>query len=493
MSQTSFRNLFKDIAIYGFGELLFRATSIITLPVYTRIFNPSDYGVLSYVLTIINLLSAVVSLGCASAYSLYFFEATTTEARRVVTSTSLAFTAIWSFVIALFCLPFSARLSLWSFNTGQYTWLFMLAFLTVPLGLINTMCGQVLRNQFKAKLFTTLNVVTAALTVGLGIFGVVVMKRGLVGVVGGGLIAACIMLPVRLWTIRDLVRPIFSYPMLRNLLAYGVPLVPMTLAYWVFEVSDRIILGKLSTLEQLGLYAVANTLTSGLAFAHGALGQAWSPHAFKMRTEQPELAPAFFGQVLTYILVGFGILGVGLTVFAPEVLRVLASPKFYPAAAAIGPLALGFVAYASTQVTAAGLSLEKKTGYFALFSWIAAFLNIALNILFVPKWGMLAASWSTAASYVFLTAAYLITSQRFWRVSYEKYRATAVVVLTLTFIVGVVLLPSREFMPGLIIKTVYCLAYIGLLFFFHVLDKRELHGVLAFWREGRVRVVRPEL
>ena len=492
MSQHSFRSFFKDIAVYGFGELLLRATALITLPIYTRIFSPADYGILSYVLTIINLMSAVLALGCNSAYSLYFFEAKTLEEKQIVTSTSLWFIAIWTAAVTLAFLPFAGSISRWSFRTDDYGMLFGLAFLTVPLMLFNSMCGQVLRNQFKARLFTLLNVATAFMTVAFGLYGVLVLKKGLIGVVGGGLLAAGLVLPVRLWTVRDMLRVTYSAEMLKRLLAYGVPLVPMTVAYWVFEVSDRIILGKLSTLEQLGLYAVANTLTSGLAFVNGALGQAWSPHALRMRTDQPDVAPKFFGQVLTYILVSFGILCVGLTVFAHEVLFLLSSPGFYPAALAIGPLALGFVAYASTQVTALGLSLAKKTSYFALFSWLAALLNIGLNIIFVPKWGMMAASWSTAASYIFLTVAYMLAAQRYWPVSYEKYRATTVALLTFVFTVGVLALPTMDFIAGLVVKSIYCLIYIALLFLFHVLDQRELQGMLAFWRGMRLGAVRQE-
>src|SRR5438128_1076961 len=120
MFKPSFRSLFKDIATYGFGDLLLRATSLITLPIYTRIFSPADYGILSYVLTIINLMSAVLALGCNSAYSLYFFEAKTPEAKQVVTSTSIGFVSLSSLAAALLCLPFATPISVWSFGTGQH-------------------------------------------------------------------------------------------------------------------------------------------------------------------------------------------------------------------------------------------------------------------------------------------------------------------------------------------------------------------------------------
>ncbi|GAX61875.1 membrane protein [Candidatus Scalindua japonica] len=257
------------------------------------------------------------------------------------------------------------------------------------------------------------------------------------------------------------------------MLAFGVPLVPTTLAYWIFASSDRLVIGKLSTLDELGLYTVAITASSLLGLVNGALGQAWSPYAIKIYEEQPNESPALFGMVLTYIMVGFGLLCVFITTFAHEVLMVLSTPTFYPAAIAMGPLTLGFMAYASTQVTAIGISITKKTNYFASFSWMAAVMNLILNILLVPKWGMIAASWTTAASYTFLTIAYFMTSQRLFPVVYEKWRVLAVVGLTFGFVLLVPFLPEMTLITCLVVKIMYCLIYVSFLFVLRILDKRE--------------------
>jgi len=320
------------------------------------------------------------------------------------------------------------------------------------------------------------------LSVGFSLFGAVVLELGLTGVLGGALFAALVILPVRLWTVRDLLRPVFSWRALRNLLAFGVPLVPSSLAYWVFAGSDRILLGKLSTLEQVGLYSVANQVTGVLGLFNGALGQAWSPHAVRLYEEQRESAPAVFGRVMTYILAGFGFLSVGITTFAREALMVLSTPSFYTARLAIGPLALAFVAYASIQVTAAGISLTKKTHYFALFSWAAALFNVGVNMLLIPIWGMMAASFTTLAAYLFLTVAYLIVSQKLWPVAYEKRRAVVVVGLTFLFTLAAPILPSLSLIFSVIVKFFYCLAFVGLLFLLRGLDEREWGALLAFMR-----------
>lgn len=470
---TSFKNILKDFMVYGFGDVLVRASAFFTMPVYTRIFSTTEYGRWSLIVTAMGLLSGVLILGGDSAYARFYFEAKTLRAQQILTSTWFFFLAFWSLGVVLVCLPWARTFSLWAFGSHQYKALFILALFAAPVTLVNTMCGQALRNQFRAKLFTVLNAVSVLLTFFSSVYGAIVLQMGLLGVFGGALVAAVAMLPVRLWAVRHLLKPVFSIEVLWKLLAFGVPLVPVSLAYWIFGVSDRIVLGKLSTFEQVGLYAVANTLAGGIGLFLGALSQAWSPYAIQIYEQQRDKAPFLFGQIFTYILIGFGLLSVGVTTFAYEGLVLLSSPAYYPAAIAIGPLALAFVAYASTQVTSAGISLTKRTQYFTFFSWIAALLNLGFNILFVPKWGMIASSWATTISYVFLTVSYLVVSQKLWAVKYEKRRVFVIIFLTFLFTIIAPIIFDLSFQHNVLLKGGYCLSFIALLALFQALDGRE--------------------
>lgn len=484
------RRLLKDIATYGIGDILLKATAFFTMPIYTRLFTPADYGVWSYIVTVLGLLSAFLILGCDSAYALYFFRAKDETEQVRITSTVFSFLFAWSVSLIAIALPFTATFSAWSFNTPQHSLLFALALLTAPLTVLNSICGQVLRNQFQARRFTQLNVIATICTILFSLLGAIVFKLGIMGLFLGTLLGAAIMLPVRLWMVRPMLRPTFSWPILKQLLAYGLPLTPVGLAYWIFASSDRLVLGKLSTLEQLGLYAVANSVTNLLAFVHGAIGQAWSPHAIRLREGQPEVAAIVFGQMMTYILVIFGLLCVGFTTFAHELLMIFASPIFYGAAPVFGPLALGFVAYATTHITALGISLSGKTVYLMIFSWIAALFNLGVNVLWVPSWGMMAAGWTTALAYIILTLAYLVTSQRLMPVAYETRRLITGTILIFAFTLAAPLIPATHLIVGLILKSVYCLLFIVLVFVFQVLGQREWTTVRNLWRSVPIPLMR---
>src|SRR5262249_9346966 len=60
--------------IYGLGAVVAKGVGLLLLPVYTRIFPPSDYGTIEMLSTIASLLSALLAMGMDSAQSLYFYQ-----------------------------------------------------------------------------------------------------------------------------------------------------------------------------------------------------------------------------------------------------------------------------------------------------------------------------------------------------------------------------------------------------------------------------------
>lgn len=469
----SLRGLSRDFAVYGLGEIVIKTFSLISIPIYTRVFSPAEFGVLSYVTTLGGLFGAVLALGGDSAYARFFFEARTLERRQLITSTWIGFLAAWSMGISLVLLLFADTIAELSLPDRATTPLLMVVLLAGPVSLVNRMCAQVLRNEFRPAAYTVLNVTGTVLLVGFALTAVLGLGLGLIGVLVGTLIAELVMLPVRLWTARSMFRPRFSLPLLRQLLAFGIPLVPTTVAYGVFLTSDRLLLGKLSTLEQLGLYSVANSLVGLAAIAISAFGQAWSPHAVRLYEEERESSSAVYGRVMTYLLAGFGLLAIGVTVFGPEILALLTSSEYQGAAIAIAPLAIAMVAMASTQITAVGITLAKRTHYLTIHAWLAAILNVSLNLVLDAPFGMLGAAWATAFAYVGLTLLYLATSQRLCPVTYEIRRSALLIGLILVFTFAVRFLPSGFQIEVLAAKVLYCVAFIVATLALRAIDGRE--------------------
>jgi O-antigen/teichoic acid export membrane protein len=475
------RRLVRDVLVYGSGDAILRASALLTLPVYSRVLDPTDYGVWSFLVTLTFLLNAMLSLGADAAYARYFFTGEL-EDRRVLTSSLLLVVAAANGVAVAALLPFSGALAEAAFGGDRYETATALAILSGPLVVLSALAGQALRNRFQPVLFAALNVATAALGIVFGLWLVVAHDLGVTGVVGGTLLATLVVLPVRLWTIRDLLAPTFSRAVARRALRFGLPLVPAAFAGWALSVSDRMILGWLSTFREVGLYAVAASIASLLSFLLSPLGQAWSPHAVRAYERDPEHAREFYGRVLTYILVGFGLLGVVVTAYAPELLALLTPPEFHDARAAVAPLVLGAVAYATIQVTSAPITLKERTIWITIVSAGAAALNVLLNVALIPAYGMIAAAWSTAAASVALTLGYVAVSRKMWRVRYEHRRVLAASAAVVGFTVVASYLPDLAYELDLVLKAFYCAAFVGALFALGALDRRERAAALTALR-----------
>jgi O-antigen/teichoic acid export membrane protein len=322
-----------------------------------------------------------------------------------------------------------------------------------------------------------LNVAVTVATVVLCLLFAVWLDWGITGLAAGQLVALLLALPVRVWYARHLLRPVFSSPLLRTVLRFALPLVPGTVAWWVFGFSDRMVLGWLSTLHEVGLYSVANSATTLLGLLVAAVGLAWTPHALRMYEERRNETPAFYGRMLTYTIVAFGALAVFVTTFAHELLVVLTGQDYLGAERAIGPLALGFVAFATVQVTQLGMTLLKRTSYLAIAAWVAAVVNVGLNIAFVPSYGMRASAWATFVAYLALTVFYFVISQRLWPITVDARKVIVAAGVTFVFTIGVHVLPHFGWLADLAVKFSYVAAYAILLVATRVVAPSDLDAL----------------
>ncbi|MDY6826321.1 MAG: oligosaccharide flippase family protein [Bacillota bacterium] len=414
----SFRKLFSDLAVYSSGTLLIKGMSVISAPIFTRLFDPDQYGAWSFINVAVAFLTGILMLGGDNAYTRYFFRCRTEEEKQTLTTTWFTFLAAWSVVVIAAALPFSRTLAGWVLGTDQYRSAMVIGFLSAPPAMINLILSQVLRNRFQARAFTTLNVMTAALTLILAVFFVLSFEMGVAGALLGAASAAVLMIPVRLWLVRDLLRFRFSITFLKQLLLFGLPLVPMNIAFWLLSNADRIMLARLTSLEAVGLYSIAASMAAVLMLLQNAVGQSWLPHAIKVYEEENRRAETIISRTMVYFLAGSAVVVTGFAALAQEVLFILVPPVYYGAFVAIPFLAIGFHFFTTAHVSVVGIMVKDKTVYIMIACWLVAVINIGLNALLIPRFGISGAAAATGSSYILFALGYAIASRKIWPVHY---------------------------------------------------------------------------
>lgn len=412
--------ILKDTSIYAFGDLLAKGIGFIAIVLYAHFLSQAEIGVYGYILVIVGFANTFLILGIDNAYARYFFEFKTDQQKKVLTTTLFVFTTFWMIVVLLFPLVYSNEITFVLLRDEQYSKAFFLALLTLPLNLLSSMANQALRNQFKTKPFIMFNLLNSALAVGIAVLLLNFTSLGVAAIFLGFIIAGVCVLPLRLYFIRDLFIKQINFRILKKILEYGIPFVPASVAYWVFSSADRVMLERMSTLESVGIYTVAVSLGSIMALVAGAVGQAWSPHAVKAYEEDTQKAKVLYGKFLK-ALVSVALLLIFLAaVLGKEIINFVFPENydavFYPMLF----LLMGSGFQMTTQVTAVGISLAKKTIYLVYITLIVAFINILLNYFLIPLYAEKGASFATCVSYLLLTLIYAFVSKKLFPIEYDK-------------------------------------------------------------------------
>lgn len=474
-----FKQILKDIFVYGIGKVVIQLFAFITLPIYTRIFVPAEYGIITFVSAVIGIISIFLGLGILSGVQRYFYDCKDEQTKIRYISTGFWFLIIWVLIILIALTPTLKYISSLSFGAERYALLYAIALISAAVTALLSFLQNILRIHFHPVKYSIISFLSGVLTVGFSLLLILKYKLGILGFFLGGLIGSVITLAVCLILVFKNIRFTFSLSFLKNILYFAVPLVPAGLAYWIFGMSDRIILGKLSTMSEVGLYAIAVKIIVIMEFARYALGEAWSPRAYQIYTTDKHY-PEIFGKMLLYVVVGFSFMAIGFVSFAPEFLRILTTPAFYSAAIAVGPLALGAVAYASTQVTAMGIGLTRKTKYISYFAWMTAVTNLGLNFLLIPRYGMLGAAIATMISYFILTVAYYITTQKLCPLKFESSKLVRVVLTLLAFVCISYFIHFRSILITIFVKLLYCFGFFFVLYLLNIFEDREI----AYFKKG---------
>lgn len=449
------RGMSRDVLIYSLGDVASKALGFISVPIYTRIFLTSEYGVLSVAASIGGLISGVMVLGGDTALSRFWFEDESPSARRTLVTTWIGFLALWSVVVTVAMVPLVPAFVSFSRYPVAYRTTFWVLVATLPVSLVSRMLAQILRNEFRPVAYATTSFATGVLGLGAGLFAVAVLRKGVAGILTAFLLAELVTLGVRIALTRDSIIGQFDRELLRRVLRFALPLVPVTISFWVFTASDRIVLARLHPNKgDLGLYGVALAIASIFALLSSAVGQAWIPRTTMLYERDRDRAARVIGASLTYYLFALGLVAVLICAFAPEIIRVVAGRDFARASVPLPLLALGSVAYGTGVLTSSGMSLTHNTRPLAIASAVTAVVNIGFAIALVPPLGMIGAALAGVLGYVVLTTSYLWISQRLWPIELEKRRLVVLcgsLVATVALTSDLVSLPlyARAFLPVL--------------------------------------------
>jgi O-antigen/teichoic acid export membrane protein len=151
---------------------------------------------------------------------------------------------------------------------------------------------------------------------------------------------------------------------------------------------------------------------------------AWPAFAYSIRDEAE--ARRTYAFVLTYLTVLTAWVALALTLLSPWIVDLLAAARFAESSEVVGPLAFSTVSYGAYVVVAIGVGRARRTKFNWVVTGAGAAVNVALNLILIPTYGMMGAAIATVAAYTTMAVGMAWWSQRIYPVPYQWRRvATA--------------------------------------------------------------------
>lgn len=476
------KELLKNSGIYSLLMLLQKGINFILIPVLTVYLSTSDYGIVAVVMAINAFLNVFYLLSLHGTLNRFYYEYKDNEELvKKLFGTIITFILLNSFFVTIILFvgrkwllqPFLEEISFF-----PYMFLGLISVVFNP-------CYTIYQNTLQARQegirFGKNNGAFFLVNISLLLFSVIYLDLGAKGVLGSLAITNIIFFIYTLFRFgKDLTFGI-DKDLLKKSLKYSLPLVPHTLSGVATMLIDRIIINKLLNVSLVGIYSIGNNVGSVVFLISTGINQAFGPWFNQKvkandKKEIPNIAMAL---VLFYCIIGLG-----LSFFGKELI-MLVTPKAYHEGWKVIPLiAFAFVYHGVYYFFATALFYDIKgrgNRITPITTILAAIINIVLNIVLIPTYGILGAAFSTLISKFFLCLSLSFFYNRFVKI---KFPVLYMIILPLLFFFASLIcyISFFEYYNFLIIKALI-FAFILLLCFYvckenilRLLHQKKLFG-----------------
>lgn len=464
----------------------------IQIPILTKGLGATLYGTWSLITVTVSLIVPFAMLSFST--SIVRFLAAEKDKGRIrddfLSACSIVFISGAVFSLLLFFLSDFLAASI--FKDVNSSFYIKLASVLILLNSMHVLPLAFLRMRRRIGLYTILNLIYGASQVGL-IIAAILLGYKLTGVIAAVIISGILFSLITLLIIfrqTGLQLPRFSH--MKSYLKWGIPLTPNSAIMWIIRSSDRYMVSYFIGVTAAGIYGAAHTIGNYASFALMPLGTVLYPTISKHYDEERlDETRNYLKYSLRYLMMIAIPSAFGLSILARPVLQILTTPEFVPGSTVVPFVAFGAVLFCFYQICVYIIHLVGKTHITVRLLGTSAGLNILLNLILIPRLGIIGAAVATLIAYGVLGMLTLIVTRR-----YLKFDLSLPFILKSIFSSGIMTLCIWLIKPesiALVIISIFAGAaiYFALLLLIRGLSRQEIAFFMNFAKDNlrKFRVV----
>lgn len=447
-----YKKLVSNTAILSLGTLASKVLVYLLLPLYTECLSPSEYSTADLISQTANLFLPILAVGMVDGIFRFAI-----DSEKDGYGCEKVFFVSTLFISIGACVSF-ALVPLFG-ASGFFSGYEYLIPLYIVASNFHSSAAHFLRGRGESRLFSVQGIICTAITIALNILFLVVFEMGVTGYVLSVILSDAVMtvflyIHSKLW--RYIKPSNFDRGLAVKMIKYSVPMIPTTIFWWVTNVADRYMIAAFIGDDVNGLYAAAFKVPTLLILVSGIFSEAWQ---FSAVTDgEGEDKENFFSRVfdsfqsIVFLCASFLIL---LSKFFTEFMLADA----YSEAWRYIPLLTAATIFSSMVTFMSSVYVKnKKSVNSFVTAMIGAVSNVAMNALFIPKYGAQGAAAATLLCYVIVYVIRAIDTQR-----YIRFNTKPITVIINSLLVGVQCAAMLFELKYWYLVGMACFAFVGIL------------------------------
>ena len=392
VSKQSYKKLFSNTLIFAIGSFGSKLLVLILVPLYTAALLPEQYGTVDLVAQTANILLPIFTLSVSEAALRFGLDAKSPEKRQTIYTTCLG-VVICGLGIMSAIFPILSRLD---YLNGFAPILYIYVW-TAALKQLN---ATYVRSLEKVKLFALDGILTTLAMILLNILFLLKFKWGMTGYLLA-IILSDVCSSVFLFIAAGLWRHVnpkrFSLTSLKEMLRYCAPLVPTTLLWLITSISDRFIITYFHGEGMNGINTVAYKIPTIITTVFTMFSQAWNMSAIQENgsSEREDFYTSVFSLNQSFMY----LMAAGILLINRPLTYIWVNPNYHEAMLYSPILTLATVFTCFNVFLGSVYIAEKRTKRSFVTSLAAGVINIILNFLLIPRFGIYGAAGATFAAY----------------------------------------------------------------------------------------------
>ena len=457
----------QDIIRYAPSKFLPAIMSLLWSYVFTRVFLPDEYGIYGLCISIVGPLATIFTEWAAQPIGRFYAEY---SERKLMNVYHAVLKDLAKIVLVIISLVVISAIVYFFFEARKYLFLISTTALLLFSNCLTNLIIPILPASLDSKAYNAISILRPLLRVIFALSLVYCLDRN----VSFLLLAEALSFLVLLFPLIHIVNKKFAinindetivprgviYENIGKFLKYGMPMMAWFFASQLLSVGDRFVIQWFRGSGEVGIYTANYSLISGIA---GLLSSPITLAAFPLimklwaMGKKEEVANTIKKMTYIYGIISICFLGCA-AVSSKPLIDVLLGSNFKEGYIIVLPVLLGAIVWNASILGHKGMELYNKTYIMVIYAFIAALVNLCLNVIFIPKYGYIAAAWTTFISYFVYTALIYLSSGKFIKWSVPFKALIPYVLCTFIGIYVCVLINLSSSMATLLVRTIIFLA-----------------------------------